>query len=100
EGQGERTADPLEETRGPECPDVPSERKTETGGGHQHEPGQDRALGAEPRRSEPARNRADQGARRVGGDENTRSGFREPVLMREMPDQRGQRGEEERVDRD
>ena len=83
-GPREGAADALEESRDPECPHVPGERKAEARGGHQHQADEDGAFGPEPRGCESSWNRAEQRSRRVGRDEDAGAGLREVVLVREV----------------
>ena len=96
----ERAREPLEEAREVELPRLVG--KPERGGRRRDAAHADehRRLDPPPRRHDPARDRTEERAGRVGGRQNAGSGLSEPELVRVVRQQRRQRGEEEGVDED
>ena len=99
-GPREGAREPLAEPREHELPRVGRESEGDRRRRHAAQADEDRRLDAGPRGDDPARDRADERAERVGGLEHAGRRLVEVELVRVVGQQGCQRREEHRVDED
>ena len=99
-GPGARPAQALHEPRRVQHRGGRGEAEDQRGHAHQGQAEHRHRPVAQARAEHPAGQRADQGAQRVGGDQDPRAGLGQPGGVGVVRQQRGQCGEEDRVHQD